>query len=146
MACQCEQDAAGCKCTFSAGLNVTLEGGGTSSDPIQVHVAPEYLVAENGTNTVVTVTGTGDVPDPYLLKIELAPGLYEGKAGRWVGSDEELAVKPPRPDQIGAVTSGPNKRLLGLVNLYGGTDRFVRVYVGDVMVADDSGGTLGPGI
>ena len=146
MACQCEADAAGCKCIFTAGLNITLEGGGTSSDPVQVHVAPAYLTAENGTNTIVTVTGSGDVPDPYLLKIELDPGLYVGKARRWVGSEDDLAFKPPVPGQIGAIVSGPNKRLLGLVNLYGGTDRFVRVYVGDVMVADESGGTLGPGI
>ena len=146
MPCQCDSENAGCKCTFTAGLNVVLEGSGTASDPIRVHVAPAYLATENTATVHTTAFGSGDVTDPYLLKMELPPGLYEMKARRWVGSEDDLAFKPPVPGQIGAVISGPNKRLVGLVNLYGGTDRFVRVYVGHVMVADESGGTLGPGI
>lgn len=147
MPCRCEAESAGCKCTFTAGLNITLEGSGTPSDPIQVHVDPAFLQAVNGTGTTVALTGDGGVSNPYIINIELAPALYEGKAYRWVGSDADLAYNPPPADAVAAVTFGGVKRLVGLVNLYGGTTRFVRVYAGDVMVADESGGgVLGPGL
>lgn len=145
MPCRCESDLAGCKCTFTGGLGVELSGSGTVGDPLQVHVLPAFLTAVNGTNTVVTVGGVGDVPDPYLLRIELTTGLFDSTWDRWEGDEGDLLTRPPLARQL-AIVRTPVPRLVGLTNLFAGAQRIVRLYVGDQMVADDLGGVLGPGI
>jgi len=104
MACQCENDRAGCLCVVTPGLNVGITGGGTAADPIIISVANEYLVGVSGTGTVVTVTGAGDVDDPYLLRVELSPLLSQGW-DRWYGSRAQLVAAGPIPIDTLAVVN-----------------------------------------
>ena len=90
MACQCDENSGGCSCVFVAGLNVTLEGGGTVADPVRVSVNPAYLQGVNGLNTIVTVAGTGDVQDPYLVRVEIDPAATAAYWTRWYGSRLQL--------------------------------------------------------
>jgi hypothetical protein len=143
MPCQCDQRGEICSCTFVNGLQVTIDGGGTDADPVSISVAPMYLEGEDTATATTAVTGTGDVPNPYLLKVE-AIGLT-GMVGKWVGTEAEYAAAPPAADALAVIVS-PAPRIAGVENLYVGGERLVRAYLGSVMVADDDGGVLGPGI
>ena len=90
MACECEADKAGCLCIFQAGLHVGVTGGGTPADPITISVDAAYLQGANGLNTIVSVTGTGDVQNPYLVRIDVDSTVLDGYWTRWYGSRAAL--------------------------------------------------------
>jgi hypothetical protein len=145
MACECDKGEGGCVCIFTAGLNVSITGGGTAADPVTINVDAVTLTGLDGVNTDVTVSGNGDVTNPYLVKIDLKSALYADKADLWVGEEVELGLRPPGPRALAVVTA-PMRHIVGFANVHVGDERLVRLYLGDVMVADDLGGILGPGI
>lgn len=102
MPCQCENDRAACRCTITAGLNVTIDGSGIAADPIVIHVSPQYLEGVNGADTIVTVSGTGDIENPFILRVDVDPALVEGWT-MWQGSRSELTALGTIPESTLAV-------------------------------------------
>lgn len=143
MACNCGEKSS-CACTFTSTSTVSINGGGTTESPIIISIDTVSFTAESTESVLVSLGGDGSVTDPYALSMRLAPEIMDSVWGKWIGTQAEYDAIPHLPGTIYAV-SGPTRHLPGVDNLYIGTERVVRVYVGSVMIADDAGSTLGPG-
>lgn len=121
-----------------------LKGGGTTESPLIISVETVSLAVEDTDSVLATLSGDGSVDDPYAVSMRLAPEIMDSVWGKWLGTQAEYDAIPHSPLTIYAV-SGPTRHLPGVDNLYIGTERVVRVYAGSLMVADDTGSTLGPG-
>lgn len=144
MACDCNGGDS-CNCYIQGGLNVAVSGFGTSREPLTLDVDPAFLEAESTDSVTASLTGTGDTSSPYFLAMSLLPPAGRTYAKRWFGEQDEFDELPYLDPETTYIVSGPTPNIPGVENIYVEEDRAVRVYVGSLMVADDDGGTLGPG-
>lgn len=91
MACDCgkSNDRGSCSCTFVWGLNTTVTGFGSNREPLRVTVAKAVVTGVTTATAKVTVTGTGNIDNPYILSINLVDDGSD-KWGKWSGSQAQF--------------------------------------------------------
>ena len=131
-----------CNCTITPGLNITMRGSGNVVDPFIFDTTPAYVEVTDGTEMLVSLEGSGEIRDPYVLSLNVLPSLVDGYWDRWAGDQAtyDAILYPPLDTLHVVLTPDPNIPVVDM--LYSGSDAADAIYAGDTLVAVNSGGSL----
>lgn len=87
--CGCKN--ARCHCRLGSGIDSNVTGNGTERNPYKIDVTDRTLAGEPNSNAAVTVTGTGQPGDPWVVQMD----IDGGSASQTIFTSSGSWQKPP---------------------------------------------------